>query len=605
MGSKPEENTGFLRQMCSLQSVATFRRRSAPVHRPFMSPRERRAQHPPPKGLPVKKRILQGSALVMVVAAASLGGASIGGASIPSGPSLTNVATANSRSDGYAPAPKLSTELTQAAVAQGATLAENPTPVSSTYGYDNDVLNSAGQPQMVPTPTQNTEAHKTEPDKNVYLTFRQGLKGADPAYDYGAHFLFQGHEGGAGGIGYITRINLDADAAHRLTILATTDTAGKPISTIDGTTWDPWAKRLLFTTENSTAPTYSATPDFPSTVEDISGALGRGGYEGIQNDSAGNLWIAEDIGGSAKKDSSGNPTTAKRPNSFLYRYVPDHPGDLHNGKLQVLQATSAAGQPLTFESMAALNNADQVALHTFGNSFTTTWVTIHDTAVDGNASFTANDLAKAKFGTPFKRPENGVFRPGSRFREFFFDETGDTNATSPENPTAGGWGSILRLTQDKPGADTGHLTLFYNGDQAHSGLDNVTFLSEDKVTFVEDAGATLHQQRNALDSGYVFDVNVDYSKAANQPVRWLAQGRDPSATIDAANGGFAKNDDDNEITGVHVSDGDPGIDGILGAKKPRLFDDHSKWRWFYTQQHGDNPTYEVLSDSVRKDDRDS
>jgi hypothetical protein len=32
--------------------------------------------------------------------------------------------------------------------------------------------------------------------------------------------------------------------------------------------------------------------------------------------------------------------------------------------------------------------------------------------------------------------------------------------------------------------------------------------------------------------------------------------------------------------------------GILGAKVPDLTD--SDWRWFYTQQHGDNPTYEVV-----------
>jgi hypothetical protein len=41
-----------------------------------------------------------------------------------------------------------------------------------------------------------------------------------------------------------------------------------------------------------------------------------------------------------------------------------------------------------------------------------------------------------------------------------------------------------------------------------------------------------------------------------------------------------------------VSDGDPSVHGILGAKKPKLW--HGDWRWFYTQQHGDNPTYEVV-----------
>ena len=145
---------------------------------------------------------------------------------------------------------------------------------------------------MLPIPSNPNEAHKTEPDKNTYLVFPDGLSGADPNYDYGTHFLFQGHEGGAGGAGYITRVNLDADAAHRITLLATQDAFGNQLATIDGTTWDPWAKRLLLTTENPGAPTYAATPGYPSQVIDVSGALGRGGYEGIQDDSDGNLWIA-------------------------------------------------------------------------------------------------------------------------------------------------------------------------------------------------------------------------------------------------------------------------------------------------------------------------
>jgi hypothetical protein len=361
-----------------------------------------------------------------------------------------------------------------------------------------------------------------------------------------------------------------------VTVLATADSLSAPLTTVDGSTWDPWAQRLLFTTENASAPTYAATPGYPSTVADVSGALGRGGYEGIQDDSAGNIWIVEDIGGLNK-----GATKARVPNSFLYRYAPAKPGDLKNGKLQVLQVLNASGDPITQASQTALNSPDQLALHTYGASFKTRWITIHDTATDGVAPFNANSLAKQKDGTPFKRPENGQLRPGSKFQEFYFDETGDTNA-------------IFKLTQSSPSASTGKLTIFYKGDQAHAGFDNVAFLSRDEVAFVEDAGDTLHTQRNALDSGYVFDVTVDYSNPANQPLRWLAEGRDASATIDAANAGFGKNDQDNEITGIHVSDGDPTVDGILGAKLPQLFENKS-WRWFYTQQHGDNPTYEVVS----------
>jgi hypothetical protein len=511
-----------------------------------------------------------------------------GAASPISGPSLTNVPNANTKSNGYAPPSVLSPELRQTIVAQGAMKVENPSTAISYYGYDNNVLNAAGQPVMVPTSTNPTEAKKTEPDKNTYLVFNDSLTGADPSYDYGTHFLFQGHE--IGSPGYITRINLDADPAHRVTVLATADATGAPIADIDGSTWDPWAQRLLFTTENASNPTYAATPGYPSTVTDVSGALGRGGYEGIQNDSQGNIWIVEDIGGSNKPG-----TVAKRPNSFVYRYVPAQPGDLQHGKLEALQVLNAAGDPITFESQAALNSPDAVALHTYGQSFRTKWVLVHDTAAS-SAPFNANDAAKAAHATPFKRPENGVFRPGSKFTEFYFDETGDTNATSVENDTAGGWGSVMKLTQTSPGADTGSLSLFYKANSSTAGFDNVTFLSRDKLTFVQDAGDTLHGQANggagALDSGFVFDANADYSDASNQPLRWLAEGRDPSATLDSA-GVPGGNEGDNEITGVHVSDGDPSIDGILGAKIPQLFD-NPKWRWFWTQQHGDNNTWEVI-----------
>ncbi len=523
---------------------------------------------------------------------------------------LTNVPTPNTKSDAFAPPSKLSPELKQLVVAQGATKLENPSTLTSYYGYDNDKLNSASEPVMVPTAANPVEAHKTEPDKNTYLTFKHSLPGADPNYDYGTHFLFQGHETGVSG--YITRINLDADAAHRVTLLATQDANHNPISTIDGSTWDPWAQRLLFTTENASAPTYAATPGYPSTVTDVSGALGRGGYEGIQNDSAGDLWIAEDIGGankppagSATCSNSGTPppacTVARRPNSFIYRYVPAHKGDLANGKLQVLQVLNSSNQPITFDSQAALNNPDEVALHTYGNTFQTKWVTVHDTAVDGTAPFNANTLAKTPLpthtgnvGTPFKRPENGSFRPGSDFEQFFFDETGDTNANSPENDTAGGWGSVMKLSQSNPSANTGTISLFYKPDGLHSSFDNVTFLSKDLVTFVQDMGDGLHTQLNALDSGYTLDVTKDYSNPSIQPVRWLAEGRDPSATLDASASpvGFGVNEGDNEITGVLVSDGDPSANGILGADVPDLSD--SRWRWFYTQQHGDNNTWEVL-----------
>jgi hypothetical protein len=129
--------------------------------------------------------------------------------------------------------------------------------------------------------------------------------------------------------------------------------------------------------------------------------------------------------------------------------------------------------------------------------------------------------------------------------------------------------------------------------------------------FVEDRGDTLHSQGNvvqpnagALDSGWMFDARKNYADPANQPIRVMAQGRDPSATIDSGLLGTAgfQNEGDNEITGIHVSDGDAGADGLLGAKIPRPFRDG--WRVFYTQQHGDNVTYEIIRNRGRDDDRD-
>jgi hypothetical protein len=454
---------------------------------------------------------------------------------------------------------------------------------------------------MVPTTGVAAEAQKTEPDKNTYLVFEHSLPGADAHYDYGTDFLFQGHENAArvNGVpqGYITRINLDADAAHRVTLLATQDSSGKPLPGFDGSTWDPFANKLLFTWEGNGSTgggVWQSDLAVPAHADDLTASIGRGGFEGIQNDSAGNVWIVEDIGG-ANKPSGTATTPARRPNSFVYRFVPARPNDLTHGKLEALQVLRADGTPITFESQLPLESPDQVALHTFGNTFATKWVTVHDTATAAAGSFDANAAAKAAHATPFKRPENGVFRPGTKFREFYFDETGDTNATSPENPTAGGWGSIMKLTQSSPASDEGKLTLFFSSKQATSSLDNVQFLARDSLVGVQDMGDTLHAQSNALDSGFVFDVGADYSQPSTTPVRWLAEGRDPSATIDAAGGGFGKNDGDNEITGIHVSDGDPSARGILGEKVPFVF--HNGWRWFWTQQHGDNITWEVLPSS--------
>jgi hypothetical protein len=448
--------------------------------------------------------------------------------------------------------------LDQRPVAYGALPLANPHGGTTHYGYET----SNGGPL-----TQDPhEAYKSEPDKNVYLVFG------------GHHYLYQGHEGGPHG--YVTRIDLDEqDLDKRVSLVTDASSDGSPLPTFDGITWDPFAKQLLLTAE-AKAPTGGVFGVPLDDDGDGAGpatrlpALGSGGYEGVQNDSAGNVWLVEDIGGA--KRSGG-----KAPNSYVYRFTPATPGDLTAGRLEALQVLGSDGAPVDGTADSFVRD-----LHTYGASFRTRWVTV--TPEDATAG------ARAAGATPFKRPENGVFRPGTSFGEFYFTETGDT---STDSTLPGAYGGVFRISQSDPSAATGTLSPAYLGDEQHTGLDNISFATADQLLVVEDAGDGLHAQRDALDSGYVIDLRKNYAHGL-LPVRWLAEGRDASATYDHyTSPGY--NDGDNEITGIHVSDGDPTTAGVLGAKSPVLF--RNGWRVFWTQQHGDNVTWEVLPAAAAPD----
>lgn len=412
------------------------------------------------------------------------------------------------------------------------------------------------------------EAFKTEPDKNVYLIFGSH------------HYLYQGHEGGPRG--YVTRVDLDqADPAKRVSLVADADANGGSLPTFDGITWDPFTHQLLLTAEAS-APTggvfavsLDGNGDATSAINRLP-ALGSGGYEGVQNDADGNVWLVEDIGGSGVSGG-------KKPNSYVYRFTPTSKTDLTaGGTLQALRVYRSEGTPATATQLQA-NPSDSFIseLHSYGTSFKTDWVTVDLAASSGSS--TAG--AKAAGATPFKRPENGVFRPGTNFGEFYFTETGDTSASST---LPGAFGAVFRLMQSGPSASQGSIEAVTLGDLTHTGFDNIAFATDSQLLVVEDAGDGLHQSRNALDSGYVIDLRGNNSRKT--PVRWLAEGRDASATYDALfSPGY--NDGDNEVTGIHVSDGDPTAAGLLGAKVPTPFS--GGWRVFWTQQHGDNVTWEV------------
>jgi hypothetical protein len=418
---------------------------------------------------------------------------------------------------------------------------------------------------------------RTEPDENTYLILDHNPGGPTTDYDYGRHFLFQGHEN-SGDLAYITRINLDvSNPDHRVTLLTPPGTDGLThFNSIDGSCWNPFSQTLLFTQERgATGGVIEIGADFDASTNSglrtLYGSMGRGGFEGIHPDDLGNIFVVEDVGGTLFG-------FAKNPNSFVYRFVPTNSADLTQGKLQALQV-SIDGQPVIFHPEGDTLSENQLKLHTPGTSYPVTWVTVHDTAVDGTDSFDANALAKAAGATPFKRPENGQFQPGTKFLTFFFDITGDTDANAgndPELAARGAWGGIFRVDFD-PGRETGQIGIVVLGDADHSSFDNVTFTGRTTLLAAEDRGDTLHDQLDKLDSTWAYDVTL-----AHPGVRFVALGQDIMAT-----------DEDNEPTGVHFSDGDSSILGLIGRTppNPRI------GRLFFTQQHGENNLYRVIAES--------
>ena len=453
---------------------------------------------------------------------------------------------------------------------------------------------------------------RTEPDQNTFIKFPQNPGGPTPGFDYGRNFLYQGHENG-GNLAYVTRINLDVtDPAHRITLLTPVNPATglTGFNAIDGSTFNPFTNTFLFTQEtsanlNGTGAVIQITPGWPPVVTTLEAFFGLGGYEGIHPDDKGTIYLEEDIGGATAPAGTlatvdGQPNVplrnARQPNSFVYRYVPNNPARLEDGgKLQALQVI-IDGSPVTFHPGDVVNDIiapAQLKLHTPGTSWPIKWITVHESHAGDTTPFVATAAAKAAGATPFKRPENMAWLPDSKFRTFFFSPTGDTDAPTgqvPQLAARGAWGALFRVdlrddddddnqgNKAKPRADDGKISIFVLGDQVHNSFDNVAFANRHQLLAAEDRGNTLHNQLQALDSVWAYDVKN------GKVLRFIALGRDAAS--------IAQNDD-NEPTGVFISNGSPRNDELLGTEES--LDDA---RGFFTMQHGDNNVFELLN--VRK-----
>ncbi|HEU0273390.1 MAG TPA: hypothetical protein VFQ83_02550 [Candidatus Udaeobacter sp.] len=462
-----------------------------------------------------------------------------------------------------------SPEFAPGLLVEGIDLLENPSSVITEFGYLSDGTNTA-------------------PDQNTYLILDHNPGGPTPDYDYGRHFLFQGHEN-SGDLAYVTRINLDvASPDHRITLLTPVGVDGLThFNSVDGSAWNPLSGTMLFTQEaGPNGGVIEMGSDFdPNTgaaagLRTLYGSIGRAGYEGIHPDDQGDVWLVEDVGGTTVMNNG------KNPNSFVYRFIPSTPGDLSHGKLQALQV-SINGSPVVFVPVDAQHpNGDtrsdnQLRLHTVGASWPVRWVTIHDTQINGTDHFDANALAKAAGATPFKRPENGQFQPNSHFRTFLFTITGDTDNTAGSDPVLsarGAWGGVFSIDLNA-NRNTGTISLVVLGDAEHAAFDNITFADDrETILLTEDRGDMLHDQLDKLDSVWAYKLNSQHPNR-NIVARFVALGLDRMAT-----------DEDNEPTGLHMSDGDSAIHGLLGTRELRT----DRARLFFTEQHGENNLFEIF-----------
>src|SRR5262249_47226900 len=137
-------------------------------------------------------------------------------------------------------------------------------------------------------------------------------------------------------------------------------------------------------------------------------------------------------------------------------------------------------------------------------------------------------------------------------------------------------------------ASAGTISVFVVGTRTRSSFDNLAFLDAHTLLACEDRGDGLHKQLNRLDSIWAFDIRNSNPSGS----RFLALGRDPASEKDAGylDAGLAgyQNEGDNEPTGLHVSNGDPSVNGLLGTS----VDPHA--RIFFSQQHGMNRVFEVI-----------
>ena len=125
---------------------------------------------------------------------------------------------------------------------------ENPSGIITNYGYENDTPEpdrrdraADGRRRRRARGAEDGAGQEHVPRVQTQEPGRRPT----PSYDYGTHFLYQGHEGGASVNGKKQSLH-HADQPRRgrgssRDAARDQDTSGNPLQTIDGSTWDPLA----------------------------------------------------------------------------------------------------------------------------------------------------------------------------------------------------------------------------------------------------------------------------------------------------------------------------------------------------------------------------
>ena len=214
------------------------------------------------------------------------------------------------------------------------------------------------------------------------------------------------------------------------------------------------------------------------------------------------------------------------------------------------------------------------------------------------APFDANAAAKAAGARRSSVPRTASFRPGAGFREFFFDRDGRHRQLDTRGGAAfGGFGGVFRLDQHDPSADTGTLRLFSAATRTTPASTTSPFLTQNAVAVVEDPGDTLHTQRERARLRLAVRRRADYSAAprrcASSPRAATRRRRSTRAAL------AARRASRTTATTRSPASTSPTATRRSAAcsarKRPHLFQT-TAGASFWTQQHGDNMTFEIRSD---------